>query len=800
MQIAVCTIASKNYLSFVRTLMQSLETYHPNIPRFLLLVDRIDGFFESSHENFTVIEIESLPNIPDLKSFLFQYNVLELNTAVKPYLLEYLLEKYQFDGVIYFDPDILVTNSLEPLLDLLRSVSIVLTPHILSPLPDDNKLPGDVEILRAGTYNLGFIAIRNTPNVKKFLKWWQEKLYRWCRARPDWGVFVDQRWIDMVPGLVQDVKILHDPTYNVAYWNLHERQNLDFSDGNYYLNGQPLRFFHFSGIEIENPERVSKHQNRFTLEELGPAYRKLFQEYIDQVIANGYYETKDWPYAFKKGKDGRPIQDQERAIYWEKVHRKAISSSIEEVESQLPPHIVAYNYLKEGNIRRARYYYWRSLIAKPYNPKNWFRLLISFLPPCLAQTIRRIWEHRYKLYGLLQKGNIPVRKYRTVHTTGGTKPTKPFKLSKEWGVNVAAYIDTESGVGQGGRNLIKALKISAIPYALNNIEQKWLRRKDKTFLPEVSAKNPYPVNIIVVNADQVEAFANQVGAGYFNNKYSIGYWFWEVFPFPEKFKKAFLYYNEIWVGSTYVLDIISRQAPIPAVRVPFAVDFPLAPLQKYTRQYYGLDEDKFTFLYVFDGASYFQRKNPVGLVEAFKVALPRLGSDCQLILKVTNPQFQPSEYEKLVQQCKGLPVRLIEGYLSREETLGLINCCNCYVSPHRAEGFGLTIAEAMYLEKPVIATGYSGNMDFMNVDNSYIIPYQLVTLEQPVGPYETGSIWADPDIEYTAKLMIEIYEDRDTAIKKGKKAADWIRKHYSNEAVAALLKARLEVIKAYLES
>lgn len=799
MRLAFCTIASKNYLPFVRTLMESLDKYCPATPKFLMLVDRPDGYFDPFKEKYKVVEIESLPNIPLIKSFTFQYNVLELNTAVKPYFIEYLTEE-GFEQVIYFDPDILVTYYLESLYEALKLSSIVLTPHILSPLPEDGKLPGDLEILRSGTYNLGFIGISRNKESRRFLDWWKRKLYRWCRSRPEWGVFVDQKWIDLAPALFRDVSILRDPCYNVAYWNLHERKDLTKEGEIYYLNGQPVRFVHFSGIEIENLNSVSKHQNRYTLNDLNPTYRELFEKYRAHVIRNGYFECKNWPYSFGQYKNGSAVKDHDRNIYWSILHEpySSFSSFSDNKEltpsraEELPMHLTAYNYLQEGILRMARRYYWLNLLRSPYNPKNWLRLFVTLLPRRLAQRIQRAWGTRYRWrVHFFSRSNVDDK---TPSTT--LKRSLPLK---NWGVNIAAYIDTESGVGQGARNLINVVRVTGIPYVLNNVEQKWLRRGDKTFSAEVSADNPYPVNIIAVNADQVEDFASQVSDSYFNGRYSIGYWFWEVHPFPEKFQKAFSYYSEIWVGSTYVLDIISRQAPVPVIRVPFAVDFSLTPLEKYTRRYYGLEEDKFTFLYICDGASFLQRKNPIGAVKAFKIALSRLGNSCQLILKVSNPHFQPSEYEKLVELCKGIPVRLIEGYLDREEVLGLINCCDCYVSPHRAEGFGLTIAEAMYLGKPVIATGYSGNMDFMNIDNSYIIPFKLVTLEQPVGPYEAGSIWADPDIEYTAKLMIEVYEDRDTAIKKGEKAADWIRKHYSNEAVAALLKARLEVIKSYFE-
>ena len=310
--IAACTIVSKNYLAFARTLAHSYRRHHPDARVFVLLVDRVDGYFDPSAEPFALVEIGELP-IPDLPRFCFQYSVLELNTAVKPYFLAHLMDKHGVDKLIYFDPDILVLGDMGPVERLLDRCSIVLTPHLTAPIEDAAK-PTELDLRRAGAYNLGFIALARTSTTRRFLDWWQRRLYTGCLMEPDRGMHVDQGWVDLVPGLFDGVHILRDDGYNVAYWNLHSRAVTAAGD-RVGVNGRPCRFFHFSGIDPEDVTGISRHQNRFHLSDIGEA-GAVFQAYAAEVLANGHREVKRWPYAFGAFGSGEPISADVRRAYW----------------------------------------------------------------------------------------------------------------------------------------------------------------------------------------------------------------------------------------------------------------------------------------------------------------------------------------------------------------------------------------------------------------------------------------------------------------------------------------------------
>ena len=277
-EIAIFTIVSNNYLHFARTLLQSARLHHPEARLYCVIVDTDPAPAAALAEEFEAIALSALP-LPDGEDFLFQYTILELNTAVKPWALQYLIDA-GFEKVFYIDPDICLYRPMTSVVEQLDGdADIVLTPHLLAPMNDDAH-PGELDIRRAGTYNLGFCALRDSPNTRRFLKWWQGKLRHDCIVAPDRGIFVDQSWVDLVPGLFERVSVLRHPGYNVAYWNLAQRGLVGPVENQAALtvNGEPLVFFHFSGLNPLAPSNVSKHQNRYTLDDTSPQVQALFSD------------------------------------------------------------------------------------------------------------------------------------------------------------------------------------------------------------------------------------------------------------------------------------------------------------------------------------------------------------------------------------------------------------------------------------------------------------------------------------------------------------------------------------------
>ena len=225
---AACTIASNNYLAYAKVWAESMRRHHPEAALYACIVDRPDTNVAYSELPFETIFVQQL-GIPVFENFAFRYDILELNTAVKPYLLSYLRDRLGHRRAFYFDPDIWVASPMPELVEALERHPIVLTPHIAEPLDDDER-PQERLLRMAGIYNLGFVGFRLDSSTEKFLAWWSERLYRHCLNDLQQGLFVDQAWMDFAPAFVDRVGILRDPRYNVAYWNLPHRQ-LSCQDG-----------------------------------------------------------------------------------------------------------------------------------------------------------------------------------------------------------------------------------------------------------------------------------------------------------------------------------------------------------------------------------------------------------------------------------------------------------------------------------------------------------------------------------------------------------------------------------------
>ena len=311
-KIAIVTIVSNNYLHFARTMLQSAGKHHPDAALYCVIVDRDLSHASGLAGEFEAISIGAL-NLPLGEEFLFQYNILELNTAVKPWALSHLINR-GYERVVYVDPDIYFYGRMDDALRALEAgTDILLTPHLLAPITDD-KQPRELDIRRAGAYNFGFCALCDSPNTREFLSWWKSKLTRDCVNDADRGLFVDQGWIDLVPGLFENVKILRHQGYNVAYWNIAQRQLAKVSANGYFIDQDPLVFFHFSGLDPSEPETFSKHQARFTLSTVGPA-KELVEAYVRAVLTNGYGRYRQLDYGYGRFSNGERIPDVYRNLY-----------------------------------------------------------------------------------------------------------------------------------------------------------------------------------------------------------------------------------------------------------------------------------------------------------------------------------------------------------------------------------------------------------------------------------------------------------------------------------------------------
>lgn len=814
---AVCTIISKNYLHYARTLMASLRAVHPEWTPYVLLVDEVKGCFEPSQEAFRILEVSELP-LPQPKHFFFRYSQLELNTAVKPWFLEWLFRDQAVDRVVYLDPDIFVYRRLEEVeIALDAGAGVVLTPHLTGICTDDKK-PSERDILKVGSYNLGFVAVERAAAMQGLLPWWKARLEFDCRVDTAEGLFVDQRWMDLAPCLFDRVHVLRHEGYNVAYWNLAHRR-IERNDHGYTVNGSPLTFFHFSGLDPESPEAFSKHQNRFRLADLG-AVIPLVERYCEAVRNQGAVQCRRWPYAFGTWNDGTPIPDVARACF---MKYGFVRDQVGDDPFQAPA----------------------AFLHEPWG---------SGEAPLITQLMRALWESRLELQRafpdldhhdrfnfathfekvLVHEARIPesfvtaprasLRRYARAYGSLGARAGRLFRRTRQQlknslirlmpepnaepgrvghaasttaraGFNLIGYLRSEHGVGESARLCAQAATSVQLPFTAHDFNTgNTCRTTDLSWEHRLSDEAVHGVTICHINADQMPRARAALGPGLFSGKYTIGFWHWEMAVFPDEWLPSFQAVNEVWVPTRFVHDAISRKSPVPVVRIPHGIFFQTDPSRM--RRHLGLPEQCFLFLMMYDTQSMQGRKNPHGAIEAFRRAFPDPAA-VGLVVKINNPASHPEETAALkaaIQQVPGVTV--LDRILSRQEVYDLEGLCDCYVSLHRSEGFGLGLAESMFLGKPVIGTHYSGNVDFMNADNSCPVQYALVPLQADVGPYRRGQQWAEPDLDHAVWYMRRLVQDAAWRGAIAAKGRETIRTQFAPERVGRMYQERLRVLEA----
>jgi hypothetical protein len=308
-----CTIVARNYLAQASALADSFVEANREGVFTIFVIDIGEDRIESDDPRVRVVGPEGAGfERAEFHRMAAIYDVIELATAVKPTLLRHLLAEGG-EPVTYLDPDILVFEPLDEIERLARADDIVLTPHTSVPLPDDGHPPGEVAFLEAGVFNLGFVAVG--PGAVPFLDWWAERLSRRCLVATHEHLFVDQKWIDLVPCYFRH-HVLRDPAVNVAYWNLPVR-TLERRGDAWRVDGRPLVFFHFSGYDPAKPHLLSKFQGgdpRIRLDE-HPDLRAICDMYAARLEQRGHATLRRSAYGYAALPGGMPLDARTRAVY-----------------------------------------------------------------------------------------------------------------------------------------------------------------------------------------------------------------------------------------------------------------------------------------------------------------------------------------------------------------------------------------------------------------------------------------------------------------------------------------------------
>ncbi len=288
-----CTVINRAWVAHARALAESVRTHHPQAGMSVLIVDPIEHFVDPTEEPFDVLAPVDL-EVEDFAAMSVRYDVTGLCCALKPAILSHLSESEQ--TVVYLDSDVRLFAPLDDVEQQLETHPFLTTPHLLEPLPDDGRQPDELAILLAGSLNLGFAAVRSTPEVAQLLAWWSDRLRRGSRRDPEHGMVYDQRWADLMPGFSDVLGRWRDPGVNFGYWRA-ATSRLERSGDRVLVDGEPLRSFHFTGFDPRRPDRLSAFENRTSLER-EPVLAELCGEYAERLRVHRHEETSRWPYGF----------------------------------------------------------------------------------------------------------------------------------------------------------------------------------------------------------------------------------------------------------------------------------------------------------------------------------------------------------------------------------------------------------------------------------------------------------------------------------------------------------------------
>jgi glycosyltransferase involved in cell wall biosynthesis len=397
---------------------------------------------------------------------------------------------------------------------------------------------------------------------------------------------------------------------------------------------------------------------------------------------------------------------------------------------------------------------------------------------------------RWRLHAVLgtPMPPLPLPRGRSLQLRAGAAPASP-------GVNLIGYAHGEFGVAENLRACARSLQQQGYPFVVLGLDVGGVsRQQDHSLDPFLANTLPHSVNVFFINADQMPIARKVLGRPAFAGRCNIGFWAWEMETFPRDWHCAFDLVDEVWTPSAFVQQAISAATRKPVLRIPPAIEPQLQA--RFDRAHFGLPATPFIFLFSYDFNGFPERKNPQAVVAAFRAAFADGADGVRLLVKSTNGHRFPGKLAELQSSVGGdRRIEVRDGFLTREEMTGLQNSVDCFVSLHRAEGFGLGMAECMYLGKPVIATGYSGNLDFMDDDNSLLVDYAMVPLREGDYPYWRGQRWAEADIAHAARCMRQLFDDRDFARRIGTAAAASIRRTHSRSACTAAVAARLQQIE-----
>ena len=759
--LAAGTIVYPDELPNAAVLVDSCRRFHPEIEFTVLVIAAPGEAVTLPHARVMALRDLGLEAGEEWRlPMLFGRD--ELRSLFKPALLDTMLGA-KVGAAAWFSPSTEIFAPLSRILELVR-----LAHEIVATKPVENEW---------GDCGRSFFALPD--QARPLLREWFDQM-RARSASKNSGLTDDPRPFEALFDALPQ-RIFSEPGFALNYSNL-DPATLHRTQEGHEVDGAPLQSFDYRGYDPAKPHLLSRYQGLVPkiLLSQWPVLAELCDSYRDKLTRAGHRADSVTRRPFDFLPSGLPLDSRLLRTYRKALAQSRGGNGAEPPSPFGPTGEQGFlDWLNEP-VDRANAGVTRFMLAVYEDRADVQR---AYRDPTNADA--DAFVNWYRMYGQqeLALPAVLVPAQRTALERVAPAPVP---------INIAGYFRAELGLGVAARSLLAALQTTDIPTNTLSFDAT-ANRLSHPFTDDSSASGVADTNIICVNPDQIATFAGQTGREFWHGRYTIGVWFWEAEDFPRSFHGAFNYVDEIWVASEFMRETFLKVSPKPVFKFRLPVLVPPVD-QSITRAQLNLPEE-FIFLFSFDFLSVLERKNPLGLIQAFSKAFAP-GEGPRLVIKTINGDKRTLEVEKLKYAIRGRPdILFIDRYLPSVENASLTALADCYVSLHRAEGFGLTIAEAMALGKPAIATGYSGNLEFMTPENSYLCPSSLCEVGPEREPYPADSHWSEPDVAAAAKLLRRVFEHREEAKARGVRAAADMRSARSPVVAGQIISERLEVIR-----
>jgi len=823
----VITLATLGTLPQARTLGRSLRRQQPDWPLDTLLLaadDVVSAVAEAEVEGLgrvrsaaRAIEVDL-----DLEALLARHDEEELTSLLVPSLLRRYAERTA-EPVLHLPNAVWVIADLEPIESALSRRHVLLVPRTATEIPQDDLEPSRAQLERQGRIEATMMGVDGSSHANDFLAWWAERVEgalgsldaRRSGFRPE-----DRHWLgrflELAPARFASA-VLDDPGCNLNMWNLPFHTLRATPDGVSVDGSWPLRFLNLQGFEPDRPYRLNAMASRARVSR-SSVLHELCERYATELRQNGW---RDRDHRAEVGRRLEPdliYDDALRAVY---ASALALGQPFGDLFAADGTR--AFIAWLHGPAPRGaeyginRYVFHRVARARPdvtwsfpdldgadgrdYVAWCWafgrdeLSIPDRFMPPPPGQGSAVQWTAPESAHTAGSERDVAAPEPPAQPVA--PPASLPSAVAQDGlTVRLTGYLGHTLGLGAAARGYVRALGAVGVPVRTVSVPLHHLALPAELAdgygrhgFEDLVQKGDHSCEIVAVNPAELPDFVERLGEGYFNGP-RIGIWGWETNSIPAGWQRAFAFVDEVWVYSRFMAENIGAVAPVAVVALPPPVERPIEPAAPLRL---GVPAG-FLFLFVFDYLSTVQRKNPVGLIEAFKLAFAP-GEGPQLLIKTINAPLRPLAEEELLWAAHGRSdIHIVDRSLSGEEMAGLMAACDCYVSLHRAEGFGLTMAEAMAIGKPVIGTGYSGNVDFMNSENSYLVDYTVGRVGPDCEIYPPEGEWADPSIEHAAQLMRRVFSEPAEAAAKGDRAAGNVASLLSAEVTGQRMRDRLEYL------